>query len=89
MHLTTNESTERRSHSKVSRLLLQYNHQVLTETRQELKMLLRTFERTRSLVLWHDHGTILGLGCIIITVHIDYNQAVFFTQEEYEARYGK
>ena len=52
-------------------------------------MLMRTFECTMCLVLWHDHGTILGLGCIIITVHIAYDQAVFFTQEEYEARYGK
>ena len=39
--------------------------------------------------MWHDHGTILGLGCIILTVHIAYDPAVFLTQSEYEAKYGK
>ena len=51
--------------------------------------MVKAFQRTRSLILWHDHGTILGLGCIIITVHIAYDPAVFLTQQEYEARCGK
>ena len=39
--------------------------------------------------VWHDHGTILGLGCVIITVHIAYDPAVFYTQAEYEDKHGK
>ena len=39
--------------------------------------------------MWHDHGTVLGLGCIILTVHIAYDPAVFYTQAEYEAKHGK
>ena len=35
------------------------------------------------------HGTILGLGCIVLTVHVAYDPAVFYTQEEYEALHGE
>lgn len=41
---------------------------------------LARFQRSRSLVLWHDHGTILHLG-----VHVAYDPALF---EEYEVKTG-
>ena len=44
---------------------------------------------SRSLILWHNHVTILGLGCILITVHIAYDPAVFCTQTEYEDKYSQ
>ena len=39
--------------------------------------------------MWHDHGTIHGLGCIILTAHVVYDPAVFYIQAEYEAKDGK
>ncbi len=55
---------------------------------QELRMLLRSYERGRSLALWHDHATILGNGFILVTVHTVYDAAVFLTNAEYKQLHG-
>lgn len=39
---------------------------------------------TCTLALWHDHATLLGLGVVMITVHVVYDPAVFYTQLEYD-----
>ena len=33
--------------------------------------------------MWHDHATILRNGFIMVTLHIVYDAAVFFTNKEY------
>lgn len=65
------------------------NHQSKATALLDLQGEVNNLQRTRSIVMWHDHGTILGLGCIIITVHIAYDPAVFYTQAEYEDKHGK
>ena len=65
------------------------NHQSIATSLLDLQNEVKSLQRTRSIVMWHDHGTILGLGCIIITVHIAYDPAVFYTQPEYEHKHGK
>ena len=32
----------------------------------------KELQRTRTLALWHDHATLLGLGVMMITVHVVY-----------------
>ena len=44
---------------------------------EELKLMLKTAQRTRTLAFWHDHATILGHGYILMTVHVIYDTAVF------------
>ena len=78
MRLTTDAEIESMTYSDLNTMLSQYNHNVSNETLIELQRMVKAFQRTSSLVLWHDHGTILGLGCII----------VFLTKPEYEAKYG-
>ena len=55
----------------------------------ELRNNIKQVQRSRSLILWHDHGTILGLGSLLVTAHIAYDPAVFYTQSEYEEMHGK
>ena len=50
--------------------------------------LLKQLQRSRKLVLWHDHSTILGSGYILMTIHTLYDPAVFMTIEEYESSTG-
>ena len=45
---------------------------------------IKIFQRMRNLILWHDHSTILNLGCIMMTIHVAYDPAVFLTQAEFE-----
>ena len=49
---------------------------------------LKRFQRSRKLVLWHDHSTICTSGYIIMTIHTFYDPAVFMTTEEYEQKTG-
>ena len=41
------------------------------------------------LVLWHDHGVLLGLGCILMTIHIAYDPTVFYTPQGCKERFAK
>ena len=45
---------------------------------------IKQFERTRYLILWHDHATLLNLGCVMMTIHVAYDPAVFLTCAQYE-----
>ena len=55
-------------------------------TTEELHTRFYNYQSTRSLALWHDHATLLGIGFIMVTVHVMYDPAVFFTDEEYIAQ---
>ena len=44
------------------------------------------YQRTRSLALWHDHATLLGIDFIMVTLHVMNDPAVVFTDEEYIAQ---
>ena len=57
---------------------------ILPADNEELRDLLRKYERTRTLAMWHDHSTLLGKGYVMITVKILYDKAVFKTQHEIE-----
>ena len=91
MRLTTDDEIEKMSLCDLRSLVAQYDHNITNDTLQvsELQSAIKRFQRTRSLIMWHDHGTILGLGCIILTAHVVYDPAVFHIQAEYEAKHGK
>ena len=55
----------------------------------EMLTIIANQQRQRSLVVWHDHATILNNGLIMITVHVVYDKAMFLTNEEYYNRTGK
>lgn len=58
--------------------------QVAFDTDDQLRVLLKKLERTRTLGLWHDHSSLLSKGYVLITVKIIYDTAVFKTQHEIE-----
>ncbi len=53
-----------------------------------IKGTIKKYQRCRTLALWHDHGTVLGNGLILITTHVIYNTASFLTSEEYQEHTG-
>ena len=55
----------------------------------ELRSLLVRYQRQRSLVIWHDHATVLNSGFIMVTVHILYDDAVVLTNEEYHQEHHR
>ena len=91
MWLTTDDEIEKLSLRDLRSLVAQYDHNITSDTLQvsELQSAIKQFQRMRSLIMWHDHGTILGLRCIILTAHVVYDPAMFYIQAEYEAKHGK
>ena len=55
----------------------------------QLRHVLAKHQRQRSLVIWHDHATVLNSGFIMVTVHILYDHAVFLTNVEYQRKYNQ
>lgn len=54
-----------------------------------LKEKVRELQRSRNLLLWHDHGTVVGCSYIMITVSVLYDPAMFLSNDEYNAKTGK
>ena len=50
----------------------------------DLRQLLLQRERSRSLCMWYDHGTILKTGFIMVTVHVLYDPITFYTNIDYQ-----
>lgn len=48
---------------------------------EELQQAIKMLQRNRTLVMWHDHSTILQTGYILFAVWVIYDPAVFYTQE--------
>ena len=51
--------------------------------------ILKAFQRTRNLMLWHDTSTISDHSYLLMMVKCVYDHAIFFTNEEYEYMYNK
>ena len=59
-------------------------HEINIEANTDLAWLqnvLSQTQRTRHLVLWHDHATVLGSGYILVTVHVLYDEAVYLSDQ--------
>lgn len=51
----------------------------------DLRLKLKSYQRTRNIAVWHDHSNIVGQGYILMTFHVLYDPTVFFTVDEYNA----
>ena len=87
MRLTPTTEIKAMTTAQLSRRLSRLTHiKPDSLSHEELCKTLLHSERTRSLCLWHDHATILKMGFIMVTVHVMYDPAVFYTNEEYSLR---
>ena len=92
MRLETDSEIQTKSRVDVLHKLRQAhepNENTVNVPTDQLKQRLKSIQRSRSLLLWHDHATLLGSGYIMVTVSALYDPAVFLTIEEYETKTGK
>ena len=88
MRLNTDDEIDNMGTDELKLQASHFNHQFDSSlTIEEMKAAIKSFQRTRHLIMWHDHSTILNLGCILMTIHIAYDPAVFLTQAEYESKF--
>ena len=89
MRFNTDEEIEKMTLPELHSLVAQFQQNITPNmVDEELWSIIKTYQRTRTLVLWHDHGTILGLGSILMTIHIVYDTATFYTQAEYAQKFS-
>ena len=86
MRLTPTPTIEAMSVSELQDRISKFGGNANSSSHGDLCKFLCSYERSRSLVLWHDHATILKMGFLMVTVHTLYDPAVFLTDEEYRER---
>ncbi len=90
MRLQTNEELAQKGIDELATILRSTNPCTpLHLSSNEMQHTIISQQRQRSLAMWHDHATILRNGFIMVTLHIVYDEAVFFTNEEYFDKTGK
>ncbi len=82
MRLLTDEEIDQLTDEELNKLSPTSSN----DSRDIKQKCLKQYQRTRGLAMWHDHGTILGLGVVMITVHIVYDPVVFYTQTEIDIK---
>ena len=55
-------------------------------TREELVNSLKHWERTRHLMIWSDHSSVMNHGHILLTVNAIYDPAFYYTSKELEGK---
>ena len=48
-----------------------------TNDRQYFMKRLKKLERTQHCSLWHDHSVVLSRGCILVTLRVIFDEAIF------------
>ena len=86
MRLQSDEELEALKHEDIVKFLTQiheYHSDDLTKSSQDLLQKMKTFQRPRNLIFWHDGSTLSSHRYILIMVATLYDDAVFMTNEEY------
>ena len=86
MRLQSDEKLEALKHEDIVKFLTrihEYHSDDLTKSSQDLLQKMKTFQRPRNLIFWHDGSTLSSHRYILIMVATLYDDAVFMTNEEY------
>ena len=85
MRLNTDWDIDNMSFADIRTLCKLNHHQVTPDASvNDLHAIVKHHQQNQSLILWHDHGTLLGLGCILMTIHAAYDPGVLYTHSEYQ-----
>ena len=83
MRLQSDDQLDSMSRADAIEILKRFHEAVDdSENIMHIRHRIKDLQRRRHLVMWHDHGTILGQGYIFITVKVLYDPAIFLTKEE-------
>ena len=76
MRLKTDEEIEQMSPSDLSNFVSKFQS-VLDTDDDSLKKRLRELQRSRSILFWHDHSSVMSRGYILVTLSVVYDEASF------------
>ena len=87
MHLMSDDQIGSLSVLEVESKLRAYG--IVVTQHDDCHAILKKVQRSRTLVLWHDHSTILGSGYLVMTIHTLYDPSVYVSTVEYEEMTGR
>ena len=89
MRLLPDTTINNLTQEEAQRILKQMRCKVKDATDvSEMRETIKKYQRCRTLAFWHDHGTVLGNGLILITTHVVYDTASFLTSQEHQEQSG-
>ena len=74
---------------EVASRLKELNELDETEGLTKMRKKLKSLERTRHLIVWHDHSTVANHGHLMFMISVLYDPAFHITTEEYKEKTGK
>ncbi|XP_048583669.1 uncharacterized protein LOC125563042 [Nematostella vectensis] len=86
---TTEEGIAELTAEQLRTRLLQINEYVDGMAVPDMREKLKSHERTRHLMVWLDNSTVANSGYLVCLMTCLYDKAVFLTDEEYAAKYGR
>ena len=87
MRLNTNDVIEDMTTDDLVKQVSQFER--VSEVNSEyLKVRMKTLQRTRHLLLWHDHSSVLSRGYILVTLSVVFDEAVFDVTLYDERKHG-
>ena len=87
MRIFSDDEYSSLSFDDVINRLQRLNSDEIPESREEAIALLKIYERTRSIKMWHDHSSILNHSYASFMVSWVYEKANYLTNEEYREMY--
>jgi hypothetical protein len=89
VHKNSNSHYENMTRLDVVKRLTELNEFDDSEGLTTMKEKLKYLERTRHLMIWHDHSTVANHGHLLFLVSVIYDPAFHLTSAEYKAKTGK
>ena len=88
MHLLSNEEVEGMNEDSLCEFMKLVHKPIPSQASvMQLQDHIKNAQRTRSLAMWHDHSTVLGVGYIVVTIHTLYDPAVYLSHDKFQRRY--
>lgn len=89
MHTRSEEEYEAMSFEVLKKRMNSLHEKVNDDaTAHELREKLKSFERTRHWLIWHDHSTIANSGFMLFLLRELYDPAIHLTNKEYLQKHG-
>ena len=77
MYLQTDDEIDLLSYTEVQEYFSKLHIETDDSDIQQSKEKMKVYQRSRYFAFWHDHSTILGVGYIMMTVHVLFDPGVF------------
>ena len=89
MRIRTDDEYDKMSEQELNLRLAELHESDDNLSLEERRAKLKSLERTRNFIVWHDNSTVANHGFLVCMIGCLYDPAVFYTNDEYLVKTGK